>query len=106
MDLYEDAASRYAWNVPDEVRSQLKEKDYSGGYEINHDLEVDLMFLRAIREQYQFELIGLSQMNIMAPFLDHAERKFTPRPTAQNAEGNINLTLADRPNGIGYMALA
>src|SRR3546814_7883802 len=63
IDLYEDAASRYAWNVPDEVRSQLKEKDYSGGYESNHDLEVDLMFLRAIREQYQFELIGLSQMN-------------------------------------------
>src|SRR3546814_9720048 len=51
IDLYEDAASRYAWNVPDEVRSQLKEKDYSGGYESNHDLEVDLMFLRAIREQ-------------------------------------------------------
>src|SRR3546814_11132776 len=106
MDLYEDAASRYAWNVPDEVRSQLKEKDYSGGYESNHDLEVDLMFLRAIREQYQFELIGLSQMNIMAPFLDHSERKFTPRTNPPTGAGNIYVTLADGRYVIGAMALA
>src|SRR3546814_7092173 len=64
------------------------------------------MFLRAIREQYQFELIGLSQMNIMAPFLDHSERKFTPRTTPPTGAGNIYVTLADGRYVIGAMALA
>ncbi|WP_105385826.1 alpha-2,3-sialyltransferase [Neorhizobium alkalisoli] len=106
IDLYEQAASRYAWNVPEDSRKHLQEKDYKGGYESNHDLEVDLMFLRAVREQYKFELIGLSQMNVMAPYLDGSERRFTTRQTPATKGGNIYVTLADGRYSIGAMALA
>ena len=106
IDLYEHAASRYAWNVPEDVRSHLHEKDYQGGYESNHDLEVDLMFLRAVRQHYDFRLIGLSKMNVMAPYLDASEKKFTPRKAQPIKKGNIYVTLADGRYVLGAMALA
>lgn len=106
IDLYQEAASRYAWNVPNDVRKHLKDKDIKGGYESNHDLEIDLMFLRAVREQYNFELIGLSNMKVMEPYLDKFEKKLTKRTPATCDTGNIYVTLADGRYVIGAMALA
>lgn len=67
IDLYADIAKRYAWDVPDTIREHLQEKDVAAGYEAKHSLDLDISFLRAIRDQYEFDLIGLSKMEIIAP---------------------------------------
>lgn len=107
IDLYADMAQRYAWDVPDTVRAHLQEKDIAAGYEKKHSLDLDLHFLRAIREQYDFELVGLSRMEIMAPHLDRTEtRRADPIPRANGRTGNIYVTLADGRYAVGAMALA
>ncbi|MDW9551603.1 alpha-2,3-sialyltransferase [Sinorhizobium meliloti] len=107
IDLYADMAQRYAWNVPDTVRQHLQDKDVSAGYEQKHSLDLDLHFLRAIRDQYEFELIGLSRMEIMAPHLDRTEtRRAEPKPEQTDNKGTIYVTLADGRYAIGAMALA
>ena len=107
IDLYQEAASRYAWKVPDHVKASLQEKDYSGGYEKNHNLDIDLSFLRTIRNQYDFELTGLSSMTIMAPYLDRSEHIFNPPSTTQSPTAkHVYVTLADNRYVLGAMALA
>jgi len=107
IDLYNDIAKRYAWSVPDEIKRHLREKDFSGGYEASHSLDLDLHFLRAIREHYQFDLVGLSDMAIMAPFIDRSEVKVSApvTPYVQRQE-DIYVTLADGRYVLGAMALA
>lgn len=108
IDLYESAASRYAWQVPDHVRTHLKDKDVSVGYEADHDLEVDLHFLRTIRAEYDIELIGISDLKTLAPFLDRFEpRASIAHPsTSPHVGGRSYVTLADGRYTIGAMALA
>lgn len=107
IDLYADAAQRYAWDVPDTVRQHLQEKDVAAGYEKKHSLDLDIHFLRAIREQFDFELVGLSRMDIMAPHLDRTEtRRSEPKPPSTGRRGNIYVTMADGRYAIGAMALA
>ncbi|MEY9536383.1 alpha-2,3-sialyltransferase [Sinorhizobium fredii] len=107
IDLYENMAQRYSWDVPEDVKAHLKEKDFSGGYEDSHSLDIDLLFLRAIREQYAFELIGISNMNRIAPFLDgREERRAMRKPLSARARGNVYVTLANGRYAIGAMALA
>ncbi len=107
IDLYADIAQRYAWDVPEFVRAHLQDKDVAAGYENKHSLDLDLHFLRAIRDQYDFELVGLSKMDILAPFLDRQEARAAEKPlTSSGMKGNIYVTLADGRYAIGAMALA
>jgi hypothetical protein len=107
IDLYADMAQRYAWDVPDTVRAHLQEKDIAAGYEKKHSLDLDLHFLRAIRAQYEFDLVGLSRMEIMAPHLDRTEtRRSEPKPEGTGRKGNVYVTMADGRYAIGAMALA
>lgn len=107
IDLYADFSQRYGWDVPESVRQHLKDKDVAGGYEKKHSLDLDLQFLRAIREQYEFELIGLSRMEIMTPYLDRTEtRRVESKQSKCSGNGNIYVTLADGRYAIGAMALA
>lgn len=110
IDLYNDIAKRYAWNVPESIRSHLQEKDVTAGYENKHSLDLDLHFLRAVRSNFDFELIGLSHMEILAPFLDRSAQK-TLSVTRESSEPlhkhkKIYTTLADGRYAIGAMALA
>ncbi|WP_234828100.1 alpha-2,3-sialyltransferase [Sinorhizobium fredii] len=107
IDLYADMSQRYAWDVPDTVRQHLQEKDVAAGYEKKHSLDLDLHFLRAIRDQYEFELVGLSRMEIMAPFLNRTEVRSAEAKTIQAGnKGNVYVTMADGRYAIGAMALA
>lgn len=107
IDLYSDLSKRYAWDVPDHIRAHLQDKDTAAGYEEKHSLDLDLHFLRAVREQYDFELIGLSNMELLAPYLDRKERRqASPRSTWSVDQKNTYVTLADGPYALGAMALA
>lgn len=108
IDLYQDTARRYAWNVPDEVKVHLKEKDYQGGYEEKHSIDLDLHFLRAILHQYDVNLVGLSEMAVLAPFLTRSERRCSSSVKREepSAPKQIYVTLADGRYVLGCMALA
>ncbi|ANK75770.1 hypothetical protein FA04_24170 (plasmid) [Ensifer adhaerens] len=107
IDLYADIAKRYAWDVPDTIREHLQEKDVAAGYEAKHSLDLDISFLRAIRDQYEFDLIGLSKMEIIAPHLTRTETRIAePAQAEPDRSGNIYVTLADGRYAIGAMALA
>jgi hypothetical protein len=107
IDLYQNLASRYAWNVPDPVKAHLKAKDYSGGYEDKHSLDIDLHFLRAILQRYKVELIGISEMPLLAPFLSSVTRKSSFSETPRQSVGkHTYVTLADGQYVVGCMALA
>lgn len=107
IDLYSDLSKRYAWDVPDSVRAHLEDKDVEAGYEKKHSLDLDLHFLRAVREHYDFELIGLSRMDILAPYIERREtRTAEPAGSKNPYKGNIYVTLADGRYTIGAMALA
>ncbi len=105
IDLYEQTATRYAWDVPDHVKLHLKAKDWEAGYEQKHSLDLDIHFLRAIRSNHQFDLIGISQMNRLAPYLDRSETKAAP-PAKRQIPKWAFVTLADGRYSIGAVALA
>lgn len=108
IDLYQNTASRYAWNVPDDVKAHLKEKDYKGGYEDKHSIDLDLHFLRTILHQYEVNLVGLSEMAVLAPFLARSEQRFSISETRDGpaTPRHTYVTLADGQYVLGCMALA
>lgn len=106
LDFYAEVAKRYAWDVPESVQRHLKSKDVHGGYESAHSLDLDLHLLRTIREHYQFELIGVSNMEVIAPYLDRTEaRRHVPVVKRQSTRRAF-VTLADGRYALGCLALA
>ena len=109
IDMYQDKDKRYAHDIPKEVRSALLEKDVNPGYEINHSLDNDLMFLRTIRSRYFFELQGNEKMERLAPFFNKTlSAQFNWRSTELKRDiiKNIFVTLADGEHAIGAITLA
>lgn len=106
IDFCVSAAFPYGSNAPNEGPKRLPEQDSWGGYKSTHELELDLMFLRAVRDQFRFELVGLSEPDAMAPYLSGVERKFSIRREPLRKKGNIYVTLADGRYVVGAMALA
>jgi lipopolysaccharide biosynthesis glycosyltransferase len=109
IDMYQDKSKRYAHDIPKEVKSALLEKDVTPGYEMNHSLDNDLMFLRTIRSRHSFELQGSEKMERLAPFFN---KKFAAQSNWRNPERkanfskNIFVTLADGEHAIGAITLA
>jgi lipopolysaccharide biosynthesis glycosyltransferase len=108
IDMYQDEKRRYAHDVPVAIKGALLEKDLSPGYEKNHSLDTDLMFLRAIRSRYKFELIGNEKLIRLAPFFNTVniskdnEVTNTQKPKLKKAF----VTLADGAHAIGAITLA
>ncbi len=110
IDMYAAAARRYAWDIPADVRSHLQRKDVEGGYETRHSLDVDLMFLRAVRGCYNFTLTGLGPLERLKPYLDHALPPISKRrPTTQICATPAKYAYATFAEGdyvLGVIALA
>ena len=113
IDLYAETARRYAWDVPGDVRRHLKTKDVAPGYESKHSLDLDLMFLRAVRANFDFRMRGISKMELLAPFFDKSETKIgvskdvSPADNVKAAKGKFAYaTLVDGDYIIGACALA
>lgn len=108
IDMYQDETKRYAHDVPIEIKGALLEKDVTPGYEKNHSLDIDLMFLRAIRSRYKFELIGNEKMLQLVPFFDYI--KSSTDNEVKNTEScelrKAFITLADGEHAIGAITLA
>lgn len=107
IDLYADVSQRYAWDVPEEHREFLQEKDVTPGYEPHHGLDNDLKFLRTLRNHYDFELVGVSKMERIAPYLDGFTKK-KPVVVKQNNEpkpGKVFATVIEGRYTLGAIAL-
>ncbi|MBY6198486.1 alpha-2,3-sialyltransferase [Vibrio hangzhouensis] len=111
VDFYQDLSKRYAWEVPDEVKSVLQEKDYKPGYEKHHSLDYDLKFYKAIRSRYDFTLSGAPFLSPLLDDLDHmlandVQSKRSIASSLNSIEKQAFVTLADGEYAIGALALA
>ncbi|PZQ10525.1 MAG: hypothetical protein DI565_19700 [Ancylobacter novellus] len=82
IDFYANPEQRYNYAVPDSVKKHLKEKDFSGGYEGNHALAVDMTFLELTLSRYPDAKLYSHSLNRKYPslFLD-------PPPAARPMRG-------------------
>ena len=82
IDFYANPDQRYNYAVPENVKKHLKEKDFSGGYEGNHALAVDMKFLELTLSRYPDAKLYSHSLNKKYPslFLD-------PPPAARPMRG-------------------
>ncbi len=106
LDFYAAAARRYAWDVPESAQAHLKPKDLAVGYESAHSLDLDLHLLRTIRQRYRFDLIGVSGMEVIAPYLDRSEPRRSAPAIRPEPPRRAFVTLADGRYALGCLALA
>ncbi|WP_298817921.1 alpha-2,3-sialyltransferase [uncultured Roseibium sp.] len=111
VDMYQNVQARYAWEVSEEVRKHLKPKDWKAGYEEKHSLDRDMLFLRAVRQRYKFQLTGISNMEKLAPILDADISIPNAKRTRNDNEKFLRkdyayVTLADGQYKFGAIALA
>ncbi|GLK80890.1 alpha-2,3-sialyltransferase [Methylopila turkensis] len=78
IDFYMDANNRYFFNIPDDVRVHLKEKDYRGGYEEKHSLSMDIRYLELCARMFPDAKIWSQKCPV-----DLAEILRKPEPCAQ-----------------------
>ena len=69
IDFYNDINKRYNYNIKDEYKKYLKEKDINPGYEKDHELNNDLKFLKSIIDEYNIQINCISDMPVMNEFL-------------------------------------
>lgn len=65
VDMYGAPEKRYSWTVSEGAQRFLKEKDLQPGYEPHHDIDRDLRFLETVRSKYDFELLPISDMEVL-----------------------------------------
>ena len=70
LDLYHDNSKRYNYSLPSHWRKEIVLKHSRPGYAKDHNLDIDLKYLNTIRKNFDFKLIGISEMQKIKDLLD------------------------------------
>jgi lipopolysaccharide biosynthesis glycosyltransferase len=84
IDLYSSNTERYAFEYPEVVKTSLMKKDLEAGYENNHELDVDLIFMLETLNNFDFEFDYLENSEIPEPIREQLKALRQSRKTPRN----------------------